>query len=142
MSYCSEIINKVLLLLLIAFSLSYSQTSNLAETNKNKQSEKRLPVTPMLENRLPFAFNTFGLSNIDYSALRPSSYYLTPTNNFNQIKQNIRLGFSVIQKANERKSLGVFGKILGYTNFAATAGLAAYHIYKYGWNGEKLKKKK
>jgi len=48
-----------------------------------------------------------------------------------KIKGNMRKTFSIYRKGQNKYHLGAISDILGYASAAATAGLAAYHIYKY-----------
>ncbi len=112
-------------------------------TEKKDTANKNFPVT---KDNLSL-FTNYRFKNIfvpDFN-FHSNKYFgkipLSLSDPFIQMKQNISFGFNVLSEARKRRSLGKFGEILGYVNFGAAVGLAAYHFYKYGWDGNKGRKK-
>lgn len=139
--------NRIIFIFLLAVSVNAQNVKGYLTSEQNPSSEKVQGDTLSYSLFLAggyFSSNlySFGLTNLKmYPALSPM-LPLMASNQFIQMKENIAFGFKVMNKAREKRNLGTFGKILGYTNAVAAFGLAAYHISKYGWNGAKKREKK
>lgn len=135
----------IIILILLAGNLpAQSDTSSASKPAPGKLTENKMNHSPLtlIKDYHFINFYSPGLDNISMNPNTRLSLYAPKEAGFIQMKQNIALGFEVMNAAKKRKSLGVFGKFLGYTNAAAAIGLAAYHFSKYGWDGNKQKKKK
>lgn len=67
----------------------------------------------------------------DYMDYPASNFHLLSSYNMNRIKNDINQSLSIFRQGQNKYHLGTISDVLEYVGAAATAGLAAYHIYKY-----------
>ena len=107
------------------------QVSDSADTKPELSSNKRLLL------RRSLLYSPWISSEFDYlPSINFGSYpaVINPNGNASlslKIQSDLNYSIHMMRQFNSKYDMGVFGKILVYTNAAAALGLAAYHVYKY-----------
>ena len=93
---------------------------NKYNTLFNTHSELDIPLNLILDINIPNSHSYFADQNFNLNYLE-----------MNSIKNEMNRSFAIYRAGQKKYYFGVVSDVLGYVSAAATAGFAAYHLYKY-----------
>ncbi len=125
----------------------------IAQENKNIHKVENNTLTVQLKTENKILFNSDLKSKLPlmllgkhYNPFLESYNFIVPENIFmdskinkynyyeqKRIRNELNQAMKVYRKGQLKSNLGIVGQILGYTQTAATLGLAIYYINKYGF---------